>query len=297
MVKKEEIHVTNTYSGSDWDYEKTTKYIFLLGDYKVEAGYFEHYRKDVLVKNVIELPQSYGCPSKCKFCASSAITEFKLITSDELWELFEYIYHLNGLEKNSYVLLTMTGMGDLYFNFENVMKFLEKTRKYSNLYITLSSCLWNALMLKQMEERMERLKVRNIQITYVSHQQDILQAVIPIYNRMEYDFDAILRYIQQSKYDCYRINYIMIQDVNDDMQSFEMLRDMVEPIKDKVVIRISKLNETMASRRNGLCPTGVDVLEKFHQLLEYSGIRSYVFYADVNDNMNCGQLITENGEQ
>ena len=296
MVKKKEIHVTNTYSGSNWNYEKTTKYVFQIGKHDVEAGYFEHYRKDVLVKNVIELPQSYGCPSKCKFCASSALMGFKVLTKNEMWELFEYIYHMNKLEKSPYVLLTMTGMGDLYFDFENVMEFVEETQCYSNVYITLSSCLWNVQLLKRMEEWRGRFRVRNIQITYVSYQQSLLETIVPIYNKIKYDFSSVVKFIQQSAYDCYRINYIMIQGVNDSASDFELFRDIVDSIKEKVIVRITRLNETKASKRNGLSPTKVDRLKYFQQLLENGGIKSYVFYADVNDNMNCGQLITESGE-
>lgn len=296
MIKRNEFHTTNTYSGSDWNREETTKYVFEIAGYNIEAGYFEHYRDDVFVKNVIELPQSYGCPSKCKFCASSAIEEFRPLTADEMLELFEYIYREKKLETKPYVLLTMTGMGDLYFNFDNVMEFLQKVGRYRNIYITLSSCLWNVQMLKRMESLSDQLRIRNIQITYVSHDQEKLAAIIPLYQKLEYDFAALLEYIRLSKHDYYRINYIMIQNVNDSMDAFEQFQKLIAPAGQNLVVRISKLNETGATRRNHLYPTKVSELEKFQQLLEKSCKKSYIFYADVNDNMNCGQLITESGE-
>lgn len=296
MIKKREIHVTNTYSGSDWNREETTKYVFELAGYHIEAGYFEHYRDDELVKNVIELPQSYGCPSKCKFCASSAIEEFRLLTADEMLELFDYIYREKELKTKSYVLLTMTGLGDLYFNFDNVMEFLQTVGQYRNTYITLSSCLWNVQMLKRMESLSGQLRIRNIQITYVSHDQERLAEVIPFYQKMPYAFEALLEYIRLSKYDYYRINYIMIQNLNDSKDAFGQFQKMIMSSGKNLVVRISKLNETGATKRNHLYPTEVAALEELHQMLEKSGVKSYIFYANVNDNMNCGQLITESGE-
>lgn len=108
------ICVDNYYSGSNWDFEKTTKYIFELDGRKMEAGYFEHYKDGSLVKVVLEMPQSYGCPSKCGFCATSGIEEFHVLTAAQLTELFKYLYEDNSLEDHQYVLLTMTGMGDLF---------------------------------------------------------------------------------------------------------------------------------------------------------------------------------------
>lgn len=296
MIKKKVYHTTNTYSGSDWNREKTTKYVFEIADHSIEAGYFEHYRDDVLVKTVIELPQSYGCPSKCKFCASSAIEEFQLLTADEMMELFEYIYDEMKLETNPYVLLTMTGMGDLYFNFDNVMEFLQRVGRYRNIYITVSSCLWNVQMLKRMESLSDQLRIRNIQITYVSHDQETLEAVIPFYQKIFYDFEALLEYIRHSAHDYYRINYIMIRNINDSMDAFKQFQKMITPAGHNIVVRISKLNETRATKRNDLYPTEVSALETLQRLLEKSCKKSYIFYANVNDNMNCGQLITESGE-
>lgn len=41
----EKMIVENGYSGSDWDFEKTTKYIFELDGKYLEAGYLNILRK------------------------------------------------------------------------------------------------------------------------------------------------------------------------------------------------------------------------------------------------------------
>lgn len=293
MKELEKRYVENFYSGSNWNFEKTTKYIFEINGYMIEAGYFEHYMNNTLIKVVIELPQSYGCPGKCQFCASASINNFFVLDANILEELFKRIYDDNRLYETSYVLLTMTGIGDIFFNFNNTKKFLINIKAYKNLYVTLSSCFWNKELLREVDELDKYIKVKNIQITYVTNEKDKINRLIPFYQGREFYMDEVFRYIEMSDKKFYRINYIMIKNVNDSKKDFNDLCDIIKKVRDKVVIRIAKLNETGTTKRNGLLPTDISVLMEFQDLLRKNNVNSYVFYAYKNDNMNCGQLITE----
>lgn len=293
MKELQRIEVENYYSGSNWNFEKTTKYIYEINGYKVEAGYFEHYMDEVLIKNVIELPQSYGCPGKCRFCASASINNFTLLDSNVLEEIYKRIYDEHELNKVSYVLLTMTGIGDIFFNYDNVKKFLISIKKYKNLHVTLSSCFWNEELLKKVNDLNEHIRIKNIQITYITNKKDKLEKLIPFYQGREFYLNEVFQHIEMSDKEYYRINYVMIKDVNDSKEDFDSFCDIIERICNKVVIRIAKLNETGTTKRNGLLAADINVLESFRSLLQQKKIKSYVFYAYENDNMNCGQLITE----
>lgn len=293
MIEKQKLEVENFYAGSNWNFEKTTKYIYEINGNKLEAGYFEHYMNEKLIKIVIELPQSYGCPGKCKFCASSSIDNFTQLDADVLEEIFERIYFENHLNDVPYVLLTMTGIGDIFFNYDNVKKFLINLQEYRNLYVTLSSCFWNSKLMTIIDDFNKNIKIKNIQITYVTNKVDELEKLIPFYQGREFCFDEIIQYIEMSDKKYYRINYIMIKDVNDSKDDFDSFCDIVWKVRDKVIVRIAKLNETGTTKKNGLMSTDISALEYFHKLLQQKNINSYIFYAHKNDNMNCGQLITE----
>lgn len=293
MNLKNKITVENNYSGSNWNFEKTTKYLIEINGMDIEAGYFEHYKDKTLVKTVLELPQSYGCPTKCRFCASAAIEQFTPLDAECLEELFLYLYDLNNLSEKNYVLLTMTGIGDIYFNYENVESFLLKIKTFGNVYVTISSCLWNVEMLQKVDKLSQQIRIRNVQITYVTDEKEKLGKIVPFYQKHEYSFEKLLQYMMDSEAAYYRINYIMIKGVNDGMQDFYRFRDHIKGIAGKVVVRISKLNETGATRRNHLQSTDIATLRDFQSVLQETEIESYIFYAYKNDNMNCGQLITE----
>lgn len=293
MELKRRIVVENYYSGNGWNFEKTTKYIFQLNDMLLETGYFEHYLEDKFVKAVIELPVSYGCPAHCRFCATSAISDFVKLESEQMKQLLDYIWLEQKLDTHDYVLLSITGTGDLYFNFSNVKRFLENLCGYENLHITVSSCFWTADKLLEAERLSGKLVFRNVQSTYISDRQEILGSIVPAYLHKSANFDEILEYIKDSERKYYRINYIMIKNVNDSEEDFRRFIEKIKPVKDKIVVRISKLNETKATDRNGICPADLEKPRRLESMLMTAGIQCYLFYAEKNDHMNCGQLITE----
>lgn len=139
----------------------------------------------------------------------------------------------------------------------------------------------------------EEIKFRNIQITYVSSKKDIVHNLIPFYLKHYFDFDEIVEYINSSTKNYYRINYIMIKGCNDKEEDFCEFKDKIAGIKDKIVVRISKLNETKATMRNNLEAGRIEDMKKLEKILQKEKIRAYLFYSEENDNMNCGQLITE----
>ena len=288
-----EIKVTNNYSGNGWNFEKTTKYILGFGEYQLEAGYFEHYNDDIFVKAVVEIPVSYGCPAHCKFCATSAIDSFVPLESYHMREIFEYIWTAQKLEKKQYVLLSVTGTGDLNYNFSNVVFFLSGLTLHGNLHVTLSSCMWNAQHLKEIECLSEKIAIRNVQITHISVSEEKVTEVIPAYGQCSEKLDEILAYIGISEKMYYRFNYIIIDSLNDTEEDFYDFINKIESVKEKVVVRISKLNQTASTRRNNLYPAKIEKMKKFKSMLTDAGINSYLFYAYKNDQMNCGQLLTE----
>lgn len=289
----ERIVCENRYSGHGWNREHTEKYLFQDGDITLEAGYFEHYLDDSFVKTVIELPVSYGCPSKCKFCASSNIPGFYPLEAEEMMALFQELYNGHQPRKKGPLLVSLTGIGDLFFNSQSVLSFLQQLSAYDGVQVTLSSCLWDRALLEQVTWLEPQSTIRKLQITFVSDKPDVLKRIVPAYADRAPNLGEVIDFIKTSDKAYYRINYILMKGINDDLSDFQRLRDALAAVKDKIIVRISKLNETRATERNSLSRADDGKAEELQTWFSSAGITSYIFYSERNDHMNCGQLVTE----
>lgn len=285
----------NNYKSKEWNQEKTNKFVFRDNHGIYEAGLFRHYMDKTFIKTVIELPVGFGCPSKCHYCASARINGFYAMDVQQMKSIFEQLYWKNNLDTNSHVLLSMTGMGDVFFNQKNVFAFLDTLRGYKNLSVTLSSNFWTAPLLAKAIAVNDFLPIRYIQYTYVSYKKDVCERLIDILSSMEETdfFDNFISFIKEDNNVFYRINYIVIGDINDSMDDVDRFICLIDGIKHKVTIRISRLNETGATRENHLRPPDCARLGEINERMKNAGLHSYIFYSESNDNMNCGQLITE----
>lgn len=287
----------NNYRSRGWNLERTEKFVFRDSRGRYEAGFFQHYKDKTFVKAVIELPVGFGCPSKCRYCASSHVDGFYPLDAEQMQSMFDYLYELNDADRMGEIVLSLTGMGDIYFNRENVFTFLKglQDRNYEHLTLTLSSNFWTAPLLARAVAVNKSLPIRHIQYTYVSDKSEIRNSLIGILGSMdERDFlGEYISFVKTSKESFYRINYIVINGINDSAEDVDRFINLVDGIKDKLTVRISQLNETEATKKNSLAPADHIRLGEILEQMKNAGLQSYVFYAEKNDNMNCGQLVTE----
>lgn len=290
-------HVQNTYSASNWSFEDTYKLLFDLDGSILEVGYFIHY-KDVYsrqpIEHVIELPSSVGCPFRCAFCASSLLPYKRKLTSTELVSLFAVILTTYGLCKDDCILVSFTGIGDFAHSTDEIISFIDTVNsKYANIEFTLSSCQWSPDLFSLADELVKKkYPIRYFQIAYIAHPNVLREKrIIPAALKAMCSLDQIVEHIRQSDNSCYRINYVMIEGVNDDEYSFNQFASLVVQIQSRILIRISRMNITEASKRNNLLPPSLEDMQKFKTILSSLSVNSYLFYAEKNDNMNCGQLI------
>ena len=290
------------YQGSNWNYEHAIKYILQLRDNNmVEVGCFTHFNNKKIVKNVIELPSSLGCPMRCRFCASTSIPSIRTLSSDEELLIFNYIYQNEILHLHQPLVVSFTGIGDLFFTLDTVEKaILDIGNIHTDLQFTVSSCHWTDKMFKRIERLYEKKVFRAIQITYISFGKNILHKAIDYYKLHltdTFSFDSTINFIKESPIPYYRINYLLLNGLNDSREDFLAFLSSVAPIKDKILVRISKLNITKASIANKISVSTLAKMKELKALLEENGVCAYLFYAVEDDGIGCGQLLTETYNQ
>lgn len=290
-------HNANKYAGNGWNLEYTTKYVVDINNKLVEVGYFLHFleKKNTteFVKEVIELPSSRGCPIKCSYCASSYIDDYNPLTSDEIVELFNYTYN-SGRKQNQYLLVTMTGIGDYTLCHDNINKALLRINQgNSSVHFTVSSCIWNKESIEAVSKLDNSVDIRSVNITYLSDDSSIVKKLIRYYDIHSYDANRLVKEFNSTSLHNLRVNYLMIKDVNDDLDSYKTFVKTFEPLKRRLKVRISKMNKTIASTKAGLCSPKLQDMMSLKEYLESNGFTAYLFYSDKDDHMNCGQLLTE----
>lgn len=288
------LYTENCYQASSWNFEIAKKYIFEVDSLFLEASFFVHYLDGVFVKKVIELPSSFGCPMKCGFCASSHISKVTPLSANVIEEIYEYVLSEEGVATNESLVVSFTGMGDLFFTISSVEEVIKSIARYNeNAQFTVSSCCWTTGLVERIERLSTEVKFRAIQCSFVSCSSRVVQRVIPFYGNDLFIADNCANLIETSSLNGFRINYIMVNNLNDSDNAFDEFIRIFRRVRANIVVRISKMNETAASKRNGLLPPDISRMMDFNRRLTENGFSSYLFYSAQNDNMNCGQLVTE----
>lgn len=287
-----EKHVSGSnYHARTWDREDAYRYIFRFGKNVIEAGFFVHYADNEIVKRVVELSSSYGCPVGCLHCASGAIQNYSRLSPDEIVEMFNYLVSDNKVEKTDRVLVTFSGIGEGALQSKQILS-SSKTifADYSGAYFNFSTVGYNPKFLKFCDSAAQEIPLNYIQLTYLHFDKAELASIIPTGYLNAYDFDSLVETIKSTS-SRVRFNFVMFEGFNDTREHWVNLEKNISPIKEKIVLRISRLNETEYSLKNGLKKPEIETLNTAHKYFEKCGYETHVFTPETNNNMNCGQLV------
>jgi adenine C2-methylase RlmN of 23S rRNA A2503 and tRNA A37 len=119
------------------------------------------------------------------------------------------------------------------------------------------------------------LDVSVLQITMVHHDS---AAVFSRFGASfkSYDFDEICRQIAGTRRIRVRMNYVVIRDFNDAPAVYKELVRCLSPLKNKLQVRVSALNETMFGIANGCKPASEKALDEICSAFSQAGIGAYV---------------------
>lgn len=280
----------NNYQSKNWNKEVAYRYIIRIDDKIIEASCFYHYLDSNFVKVAIELPSSFGCSIKCKHCASGDISNTKQLVSSEIIEILEYIYFDQKVEMQTKCLVTYSGIGEGALNrYEIEKSIIEISKRYSNIYFTLTTIGCDLSYISFIDNLSSSINSHYLQITYLHYDVNSFNEIVRA--KINYSFEDLLRAIENIKYIRPRLNFVMIKDFNDSLEHWNVFISKIESIKKKIVVRITSLNNTNQSKRFNLEPVDNKTLLDFSCLLMANEIHCYCYFADNNDNFNCGQLI------
>lgn len=261
--------------------DKTTKYLFKLGDGNTVEAVIMYYKHGI----TICISSQVGCRMGCKFCASTIGGLVRNLSAGEI--LDEVIFAQKDIgERISNIV--MMGIGEPLDNFDNVIKFLKNVNDPLGLnigyrHISLSTCG----IVKNIVE-LEKADIPiTLSISLHAPTNDLRSEIMPVNKAYDVDtlIDACKHYVNATRR---RISfeYTLINGVNDSENVARILAKKLKGMLCHVnLIPVNEVDET------GFKKSSRQTIEKFTAVLEKNGITTTVRRKLGSDiNASCGQL-------
>lgn len=290
---------TMDYSARSWNRQSVRKYLLDYdGERIIECMLIIHYMNQEIHDLTIELSNMYNCVVGCLFCASGNLKQSVKKLSKE-----DYVTQINTCLQDCHIspdkypnfYVSFYGIGEPSVVCEEIGDIMPVIKeKYPHTQFNIATFGFNSECFDVWKRYYPH--IRTLQIPYYSSKQDILRKIVR--NLPEgYDFHNILRkaldYRRVAKSCRIKINYIVIQNMNDSNEDVDDLLKILLPYLGKICIRISYLNYTKIGRDNGFYSTSTRRIREIYNRITKEGFDSYIFGSDVNVEVGCGQLLQD----
>lgn len=286
------VRVTNRYISRHWNVERSTRYVVDVDGSILESSHFLHLDGDEYVKDVIELPTSFGCAVGCKHCASALIDAPKLLSNQQIIDLCRWTANQANLHDDSEFLITFSGIGEGALVgtriFEAARSIYGQFRR-ATFTFTTSGVDPEFVLLADLAA--EHLPTRYLQISFLHHVDALVNEIIPTAKNFKYSVQDLVAAIKTTSNIRVRLNIVVIDNFNSAREVWAQWLALLEPVRQKIAIRVSALNETAATRKYGLLPAPHSTCRALVETFLREGYDAYFFASTQNDNLNCGQLI------
>jgi len=289
---------TYPYAGHHFNGQKSQRYIFNVKriNKPVEATAYHQQLNGKTIKVAVELSSSYGCPVRCKFCASGALGPVQNLLESEIVE--QALFIVKKIEKNVPIHFCYQGIGEPSILSDTILKASKKlSKKFPNAKFKFSTMGFRPNeVIKLISSDIPWLAV---QITFPHYKQEKLREIFQ--GAVNYKIDKVFEMVKEIK----RINpklkikfnYILIDGFNNNKSCFKntikTLRANGITLDDQTEIKISFLNPTDIASIHNLKSAKVinhyDLYKYAKKELKVKNI--YVFGAMKNIKVGCGQLI------
>lgn len=285
------IRAKTDYSTRGWDREEASRYVIKVGGKVVEASHFRHFLDGNYIKDVIELPTSYGCAVGCYHCAATDLGTHEALTHAEVHNIANFVAEDNSLPRDARILVTYSGIGEASLMRATVTQSARAISiDFSNCYFNLTTVGIRPTLFADLDSLAEEIDLKYVQVSLLHSDSSTVHSIMRLGKPAGYRIEDIASAMLATVNLTYRLNYVVIRDFNSTAQTFRATLTLFENIKDRCVVRVSRMNETSASIRNKLETPEVSVVRHLADVARQMGFDAYHFYSLANDSLNCGQL-------
>ena len=290
------LTATLEFSARGWNRQVTRKLLLQYQSKRViECMAIIHYNCSEIRDLTFELSNMYGCPVKCAFCASGALTEdWIMMKSEDYVRQINTLTNESSLSPNEFVnfYVSFAGIGEPSLLGKEVsigMRLLTNMYPHVQFNIATIGIRPQSFTIWQKNHN----NIRTIQIPYFSTKDDELRR-IAMNLPNDYDLAKVISSalsVKETNPNCrFKINYIVICGYNDSDDAVEKLCSFLTPWKHLLEIKISYLNETEPSVKKGFSSPSTERMNEIHAAITEQGFTAYVFGTTDNHGLGCGQL-------
>ena len=277
------------------------KYLFKLHDgHTVEAVLLlmkdTQYNEDGSIKHLqkftVCVSSQVGCKVGCAFCLTAKGGFIRDLEAGEIVEQILQIYKDNNIDSNRRVNIVYMGMGEPLDNLVNLTKAIKVFSEQDGLAISTQRQTVSTSGLSSKIEKLAKLDLGiNLAISLHAVDDELRQKLMPI--NKAYNIASIMKAVRNFPINLRKkvmFEYLIIKDINDDLESAKKLVKLLNGIPSKVNLIYFNPYEGSPFKR----PTQEDV-EKFQKYLLDKGVICTIRESKGLDiSAACGQLREQN---
>jgi adenine C2-methylase RlmN of 23S rRNA A2503 and tRNA A37 len=280
------------YAARTWDLEHASRYILAVNGRMVEFSHFKHFKAGEYVKDVIEIASSFGCTVGCHHCAAADLPHMQALTADEIVAAALLIAERHQLSKaSSNLLITFSGIGEASLLRTPMFESARRLQaRFPSAEFVMTTVGIRPDFISAVGDLSDELDLKFLQVSVFSAEAQAVRSMMPLGDKLGYEPEALVGAMAAERRLRYRLNYVVIDGLNSEESQITSILEMFEPLRGNSVLRVSRLNETSASKRNGLRQPSESTVRMVVAKAITAGWDAYHFYSHGDDRLNCGQL-------
>lgn len=268
---------------------KTTKYLQKTPDnHIIETSYFN------LEEEVVCISTQIGCVMGCIFCATTKPVDEASINKSFIRNLtaLEIIQETSNillqhrpLKNNKPTLLSYMGMGEPFLNYKNVVQSIrELTKKFPEVHqVTIATTGIVSEKIKSLAKEEFDVRVK-VHLSLHAPNNQLRRELMPQSGDIQDALEAVL-FFAKNKKEPLKINYILLDGINDSQKNAEELISLIKPHKKHFVVKLMVLNEVVGNLKKSRR------FNEFREILREAGLSVVEFSGDGLDvNAGCGMM-------
>jgi 23S rRNA (adenine2503-C2)-methyltransferase len=277
----------DSFASRFFDEQLSLKYLVSLRDgSSIETTLYEHSLDGRATDVAIDISTMVGCPMRCAFCASAVLDFIRPLEEEEIVGQVRHFYDA-GMLQAPQITCSFQGIGEPSAISGRIIDAATTLlRLDSRVVITVSTMASNprgALAIAS-----AGFPIHNFQFSVTSLDAVPEDRVMPGSPGLTVIAELASQCKDLPNVLKTKVNVVLLDGVNDDEASLDRL--VTAFANSGVIVKISSLNETIASGRNLLESSGKSRAEEFVARLRARQVDSYLFGAFRNIHVSCGQL-------